>query len=345
MRCRSSSDETGRRVYTVLQLRLHPAAARASANGCAQAPAQRHEVQLTYITARGRWYDVSWKGVEERSGGIVTNIGIHFFDLLVWLFGPVQRVEVHLREAERAAGSLELERADVQLVPVGRGVATCRSRRSPACKTTFRSITVDGDEIEFSEGFTDLHTRVYEEVLAGRGFGIDEARPSIELSHRDPHAPITKAASADRMRAARDAEGVRMSVSRTSCTSRRTSTTAAEIGAGTKIWHFSHVMTRRRIGERCNIGQNVVISPERGDRQQRQDPEQRFDLHRRVARRRRVLRAVDGVHQRRQSAQPCRAQARVSADAGRPRRHLGANCTIVCGHDIGSLRSSAPARS
>ena len=142
---------------------------------------------LTYITARGRWYDVSWKGSDERSGGIVTNIGIHFFDLLLWLFGPRRsRREVHLRE--RAARGRRISSSSARDV---RWFLSTEPRDlpfapQPASKTTFRSITVDGDEVEFSEGFADLHTRVYEEVLAGRGFGIDDARPSIELTHRDP---------------------------------------------------------------------------------------------------------------------------------------------------------------
>ena len=192
--------ETGRRVHTVLQLRLHPALV-AFRERLLSAPKKRHTVQLSYLTARGKWYDVSWKGVEERSGGIVVNIGIHFFDLLTWLFGPVERADVHLREPKRAAGTLVLADADVNwylsaeaqdlpFVPV------------PGSKTTFRSIIVDGEQLEFSEGFTDLHTRVYEEVLAGRGFGIAEARPSIELSHRIRHAPITAPASAESLRAA-----------------------------------------------------------------------------------------------------------------------------------------------
>jgi len=174
--------ETGRRVYTVLQLRLHPQLIALRDKLRAAASAQ-HDVCLTYCTSRGRWYDVSWKGSEERSGGIVTNIGIHFFDLLLWLFGSVKTCEVHLRDDRRIGGFLELERArvrwflstdntDLPFVP------------EPGVKTTFRSITVDGDEVEFSDGFGDLHTRVYEEVLAGRGFGIDDGRPAISLSHR-----------------------------------------------------------------------------------------------------------------------------------------------------------------
>jgi UDP-N-acetyl-2-amino-2-deoxyglucuronate dehydrogenase len=191
--------ETGRRVYTVLQLRLHPALV-AFRERLRTQSGPRHVVQLAYLTARGRWYDVSWKGVEERSGGIVTNIGIHFFDLLVWLFGGVERSEVHLREAKRAAGTLTLANADVQWYLSAESV-DLPFKPEPGKKTTYRSIVVDGEQLEFSEGFTDLHTRVYEDVLSGRGFGIDEARPSIELSYRIRHENISGARSPAELRA------------------------------------------------------------------------------------------------------------------------------------------------
>lgn len=192
--------ETGKRIYTVLQLRLHPALV-AFRERLQAAPARRHVVQLSYLTARGRWYDVSWKGVDERSGGIVINIGIHFFDLLVWLFGPVEHAEVHLREGKRAAGTLALANADVQWY-LSAEATDLPFTPVPGGKTTFRSIVVDGEQLEFSDGFTDLHTRVYSEVLAGRGFGIADARPSIELSHRIRHAVITNPRSAAELRAA-----------------------------------------------------------------------------------------------------------------------------------------------
>ena len=191
--------ETGRRIYTVLQLRLHPALA-AFRDELRKDPTRRRRVRLSYLTARGRWYDVSWKGVEERSGGIVTNIGIHFFDLLVWLFGDVKESAVHLREGKRAAGSMTLANADVEWY-LSAEAADLPFEPKPGSKTTFRAITVDGKQLEFSEGFTDLHTRVYQEVIDGRGFGIGEARPSIELSHRIRHAPITDPAPAGVLRA------------------------------------------------------------------------------------------------------------------------------------------------
>src|SRR5262245_1867888 len=179
--------ESGRRINTVLQLRLHPSivAFRDSIGDAGR----RHQVTLTYVTARGRWYDVSWKGSEERSGGIVTNIGIHFFDLLIWLFGRVRRSDVHQREAARAAGSLELDRADVRWF-LSTDASDLPFTPAPGARATFRAMTVDGSQLEFSDGFTDLHTRVYQEVLAGRGCGIEAARPSIELTHQIRHAPI-----------------------------------------------------------------------------------------------------------------------------------------------------------
>jgi len=182
--------ETGRSVKTVLQLRVHPQLIALRERLLADR-SRRHSVRLTYITARGPWYDVSWKGHPDRSGGIVTNIGIHFFDFLVWLFGSVQSSEVHLRDVHQAAGFLLLERADVQWF-LSTDSRDLPFQPQPGVKTTFRSITVDGDEVEFSEGFADLHTRVYEQILGGGGFGIDEARPSIELTSSIRQAAISE---------------------------------------------------------------------------------------------------------------------------------------------------------
>ncbi len=174
--------ETGHRVWTVLQLRAHERLASLRDELARASSAHQHDVVLTYVTPRGRWYDVSWKGNVEKSGGIATNIGVHMFDLLVWLFGPPVRHGVHHHEARRMAGFLELERARVSwFLSVEERDVPVRRDGAP---TTFRSITIDGSEIEFSSGFSDLHTRVYETILAGRGFGIDDARPSIELAYR-----------------------------------------------------------------------------------------------------------------------------------------------------------------
>ena len=180
--------ETGRKVNTVLQLRVHPDL-RALKERLDAAPHRHHEVELTYVTTRGPWYFVSWKGDVERSGGLATNIGIHFFDLLLWLFGAVQNSEIHLREDDRTGGYIECERASIKWFLSVRP-ADLPFRYEPGARATFRSITVDGAAIEFTEGFTDLHTRVYEEAVAGRGFGLDVARPSIELAHRMRHAAI-----------------------------------------------------------------------------------------------------------------------------------------------------------
>jgi UDP-N-acetyl-2-amino-2-deoxyglucuronate dehydrogenase len=181
--------ETACRVSAVLQLRVHPDLVALRQQLLAQGGSD-HDVCLTYITARGPWYDVSWKGSEQRSGGLITNIGIHFFDLLQWLFGAVQESEVHLREPRRAAGYFRLERARVRWLLSAEWTDVPDEARQKG-RSTFRSITVDGREVEFSEGFADLHTRVYEETLAGRGFGIDDSRPAIELTHRLRQAPIT----------------------------------------------------------------------------------------------------------------------------------------------------------
>jgi len=185
--------ETGLKISTVLQLRVHPTVL-AFRERLAQDPSRRRQVTLTYVTARGRWYDVSWKGSDERSGGVVTNIGIHFFDLLLWLFGSVQSSHVHVREPKRAAGTLALERADVRWF-LSAEASDLPFDATPGARTTYRSMTVDGEQLEFSDGFTDLHTRVYEAALAGRGFGIDDARPSIELTYRIRHAALAPAAA------------------------------------------------------------------------------------------------------------------------------------------------------
>lgn len=177
---------TGRKISTILQLRLHPAIQALRERFTKSA--RRHKVELTYITSRGRWYHASWKGIEAKSGGVAANIGVHFFDMLNFIFGPAVGNEAHLREAERAAGSLECERADISwFLSVDRNDLPDSIKGK---KTTFRSIRVDGDEVEFSEGFTDLHTKSYEEIIAGRGFGLDEVRPCIDVVSDFRTAPI-----------------------------------------------------------------------------------------------------------------------------------------------------------
>jgi UDP-N-acetyl-2-amino-2-deoxyglucuronate dehydrogenase len=173
-------EETKRRIYTVLQLRVHPALLKLREE--LQQDKRMHEVELTYITSRGPWYQVSWKGHEDKSGGVATNIGVHFFDLLLWLFGPLQGLKTYHSDGNRMSGFIELEHARVRwFLSVDKSDLPEVAKFNG--KTTFRSITVDGTEVEFSEGFTDLHTRVYEEILAGRGFGVKDARPSIGLTY------------------------------------------------------------------------------------------------------------------------------------------------------------------
>lgn len=171
--------ETGKRIYTVLQLRHHESLACLKKSLDTSSGSNRADVVLTYITRRGQWYDVSWKGSENKSGGVAMNIGIHFFDLCIWLFGNVIKQEVHVKEARRMAGVLELERARVRwFLSIEKDdlPETCLKEGKPA----FRSLTIEGRELEFSSGFTDLHTVVYRETLAGNGFTIDDARPSIQ---------------------------------------------------------------------------------------------------------------------------------------------------------------------
>lgn len=183
-------NETGRRINTVLQLRVHPKLIQLRNSLQADTGGRQHEVVLTYITARGRWYDVSWKGSEEKSGGIATNIGVHFFDLLVWLFGEVGDCRVHHSDGKRMAGFLELGRARVKWF-LSVDSSDLPFEAKPGRRSTYRSITIDGHELEFTDGFTDLHTRVYEEVLAGRGFGINDVRSSIELVGRIRTSPLS----------------------------------------------------------------------------------------------------------------------------------------------------------
>jgi UDP-N-acetyl-2-amino-2-deoxyglucuronate dehydrogenase len=181
--------EFGQRIYTVLQLRLHPRLLELRQRLLQEPSDRQHEVELAYITARGIWYRISWKGDVEKSGGVATNIGIHFFDLLMWLFGEPGEIRVYHSDPQRMSGYLELERAKVKWF-LSTDHRDLPYPVEPGVRSTYRSISIDGEEIEFSTGFTDLHTRVYEETLAGRGFGIAEARPSISLVSKIRNAPI-----------------------------------------------------------------------------------------------------------------------------------------------------------
>ncbi len=175
--------ETGHRIYNVLQLRVHPELLKLKKSLEGNAGDAKREVMLTYITSRGNWYHVSWKGQQDKSGGVATNIGVHFFDLLLWLFGPVEDIRLYHADDSRMSGFIELEHARVRWF-LSVDASDLPYPVQPGGKTTYRSITVDGQEIEFSEGFTDLHTQVYRETLAGNGFGIEAARPSIDLTYR-----------------------------------------------------------------------------------------------------------------------------------------------------------------
>jgi UDP-N-acetyl-2-amino-2-deoxyglucuronate dehydrogenase len=171
--------ETGNRVYGIMQLRHHPSIIRLKEKMQSEGTERKHDVELTYITCRGKWYLVSWKGDVSKSGGIATNIGIHFFDMLQWIFGPVEWNRVHLDQPDKASGYLELKGARVRwFLSLDRNDLPASARL--ANHSTYRSITVDGEEGEFSEGFTDLHTISYQEILTGRGFRLDEVRPSIQ---------------------------------------------------------------------------------------------------------------------------------------------------------------------
>lgn len=183
------NDSVGK-VYTILQLRVHPSLIELKTK-LLKEKTRKHDVDLTYITSRGPWYKYSWKGDEHKSGGIATNIGIHFFDLLMWYFGKMERIEVHYSSEDKMSGFIELEKANVKwFLSIDRNDLPEEVVKNG--KTTFRSIKVDDKEVEFTEGFTDLHTKVYSETLEGRGFGIETARPSVELVHKIRNEKITE---------------------------------------------------------------------------------------------------------------------------------------------------------
>jgi UDP-N-acetyl-2-amino-2-deoxyglucuronate dehydrogenase len=173
-------EKTGKKIYNILQLRVHPSIIALREKVRKADSGHKFEVDLTYLTSRGHWYFTSWKGDSSKSGGIATNIGVHFYDMLSWIFGSVQENIVHIHETDRAAGYLEFENARV------RWFLSINSKYLPIevkekRQTTFRSITIDGDELEFSGGFTDLHTMVYQDILDGNGYGLEDARTAIEI--------------------------------------------------------------------------------------------------------------------------------------------------------------------
>lgn len=172
--------ETGREAYTILQLRLHDSIV-ALKKKVDEGPQDKiYDVDLTYITSRGKWYYASWKGDVHKSGGVATNIGVHFYDMLQWVFGPVKRSVVNVMSFDRVAGFLELEKARVRyFLSIN---AECLPENAvQGEKRTYRTLSIDGEEFEFSAGFTELHTKSYERILSGQGFRISEARPCIEI--------------------------------------------------------------------------------------------------------------------------------------------------------------------
>jgi UDP-N-acetyl-2-amino-2-deoxyglucuronate dehydrogenase len=174
--------ETGKKIYTILQLRLHPSII-ALREKVLKGPQDKiYDVDLRYITSRGNWYHISWKGDESKSGGIATNIGIHFFDMLIWIFGKPKLTRVSRYQEDHAEGYLELEKARVSWF-LSIDYNHLPEKAKLTGKRTYRSLTIENEELEFSEGFTDLHTLSYQEILKGNGFGIQDARSSIETVH------------------------------------------------------------------------------------------------------------------------------------------------------------------
>jgi UDP-N-acetyl-2-amino-2-deoxyglucuronate dehydrogenase len=182
---------TGRKIHTILQLRLHPAIV-ALRDQVAKMPAgEKVDVDLTYITSRGNWYLKSWKGLTEKSGGIATNIGVHFYDMLHFVYGSVQDNIVHLNLPTKAAGYLEYERARVRWF-LSLDVNDVPAEERAKGKRTFRAVIADGENLEFSDGFTELHTKIYEDILSGGGFGIEDNRVAIETVSTIRSAPIAR---------------------------------------------------------------------------------------------------------------------------------------------------------
>ncbi|MEL7122295.1 MAG: Gfo/Idh/MocA family oxidoreductase [Bacteroidota bacterium] len=174
--------ETGKKIYNILQLRLHPSVI-ALKEKIENGPADKvYDIDLTYLTSRGHWYYTSWKGDESKSGGIATNIGVHFYDMLCWIFGNLRKNIVHIHTHDRAAGYMELERARVRwFLSINYDVIPENIKKTGS--RTYRSLQIEGEEFEFSGGFTELHTRSYEGILNGNGFGIEEARRAIQIVH------------------------------------------------------------------------------------------------------------------------------------------------------------------
>jgi UDP-N-acetyl-2-amino-2-deoxyglucuronate dehydrogenase len=175
-------DETGRNIYTILQSRLHPKIIELR-NKILNGPKDKiYDIDLTYVTSRGNWYYISWKGDIQKSGGVATNIGIHFFDMLGWIFGSTKTNIVHLSEHDKAAGYLELQNARVRWF-LSLDPSDLPDSALEKGLRSFRTMLIDGEEVEYSDGFTELHTLTYKEIIAGRGFGLKDARQSVETAY------------------------------------------------------------------------------------------------------------------------------------------------------------------
>lgn len=178
------------RVCSVLQLRYHPAVLALREQLLTESSSCRPRISLTYVTRRGAWYRSSWKNSIEKSGGVAMNIGIHFFDLLIWLFGDVQENLVHLAQDDKLAGTVELERATASWFLSIDGDDLPQDVRNKGGHA-YRSLEIDGQELDLSAGFNDLHTAVYHDVLSGGGFGIEDARPAIDMVYQVRHSEIS----------------------------------------------------------------------------------------------------------------------------------------------------------
>lgn len=182
--------ETGNSINTILQLRLHSTIIQLKNKIDYSEVKNKFDVDLTYITSRGKWYDISWKGDESKSGGVATNIGIHFFDMLHWIFGEIQENEVHLYEKHKASGYLEFEKARVRWF-LSINEEDLPQEIKELGQRTFRSISINNEELEFSSGFTELHTRSYQKILKGQGFSIRDAKTSIQIVHDIRNAAVS----------------------------------------------------------------------------------------------------------------------------------------------------------
>jgi UDP-N-acetyl-2-amino-2-deoxyglucuronate dehydrogenase len=179
--------ETGKRIWNILQLRVHPSII-ALKEKIAKGPTDKiYDVDLTYLTSRGNWYYTSWKGDSTKSGGIATNIGVHFFDMLSWIFGDLKENIVHVNTHDRSAGYLEFEKARVRWF-LSINADMLPNEVKAKSQTTYRSITIEGEELEFSGGFTDLHTVSYQQIISGNGYGLEAPRQAIEIVHNIRHA-------------------------------------------------------------------------------------------------------------------------------------------------------------